>query len=294
KDLQIDHQWTLRYKQNTHGQFDMSKIKPYSNYFESNLIPNVKFAITCVQESNIYYVILSKTQHTPVSATVAIEFIAAEQIKRIVHIDRWTNYCTFDVNTENLLPDARSQAETSTRDSLCNRFKNFLTVPDLSDMTIVIDEKEIPVHRIILAVSSPVFLAMFKTDMAESVNKRIVITAIEVDIMKKVIEFMYTNVLDPIPEFNDLLSILEVADRYQIMTLKELCEEKLSENMTIDNVLKILERASLYGVPQLMETLITFMVEEKLRIVAMEEFADLYRRKPEILFEFIIRSIAIN
>ncbi|KAK0169824.1 hypothetical protein PV328_010462 [Microctonus aethiopoides] len=55
---------------------------------------------------------------------------------------------------------------------------------------------------------SPVFLAMLKAGMAESVNEQVVITDIEVDIMEKVIEFMYTGVIDPIPGFNDLEEIV--------------------------------------------------------------------------------------
>ncbi|KAK0161736.1 hypothetical protein PV327_008154 [Microctonus hyperodae] len=141
---------------------------------------------------------------------------------------------------------------------------------------------------------SPVFLAMFKADMTETMNNCIVITDIKVDIMKKVIEFMYTGVLESTLDFNDLLSVLEVADKYEIMILKELCEERLTQRITISNVLMIFERASLYGVPQLMETLISFMVEKKLEIIASEDFANLYRRKPELLFEFFIRSIAVK
>ncbi|KAK0078593.1 hypothetical protein PV325_002332 [Microctonus aethiopoides] len=308
KDIKIEHKGRLIYNGDRYGNYDFSTTKDYLNSFESNLIPDVKFEIMCyVSTSKLCYVILSKTRETPVNATIAIEFIGIQKIERIVHVDRWTNYCTFKINIGTLLQGntgsygtygitircnitwhASKKPKLQVLDSLYDRFKNFLTVPDLSDMTIVIDEKEIPVHKIVLAVYSPVFLAMFKADMTESVNKRIVVTDIEVDIMEKVIEFMYTSVIDPIPEFNDLLSILEVADKYQIMNLKELCKELLSENITIDNVLKILERASLCGVPQLMETLISFMVKEKLKIVELEDFADLYRRKPELLFKFVI------
>ncbi|KAK0161737.1 hypothetical protein PV327_008155 [Microctonus hyperodae] len=71
----------------------------------------------------------------------------------------------------------------------------------------------------------------------------------------------------------------------------KLCEERLTKSITIDNALKILERASLYGVPQLIETLISFMVDEKLEIVSLDDFEDFYRRKSELLLDFIIRSI---
>ncbi|KAK0092475.1 hypothetical protein PV326_001333 [Microctonus aethiopoides] len=319
KYVRIKHEWHFNYLRDRWGRCDTSEVKLYSIIFKSNLIPDVKFEIICCVPSNkICYVIISKTPHTPVSATIAIEFIGTEQIERIVHVDRWTNNCTLETNIENLLQDffisniyvddessniitircnimwrAFKKPEPQILDNICDRFKNFLTSPDLSDVTIVIDETEIPVHKIILAAYSSVFLAMFKADMTESVNKRIVITDIEVDIMKKVIEFMYTGGIDPIPEWNALLSILEVAEKYQIMNLKELCEEKLSQNITIDNVLKILERVSLCEVPKLMETLISFMVEKKSQIVELEDFAGLYRRKPELLFEFFI-CIAVN
>ncbi|KAK0083982.1 hypothetical protein PV325_007825 [Microctonus aethiopoides] len=317
KYIKINHEWYFDYNRNEYGGFDHpSEIKVYSNFFETNSIPDVKFEIFCCIPSNeICHVFLSKTPHTPVSATIVIKSIHTQQSER-KDVDCWSDSCTLKINfgnaIENILYDGDSSdddfhpsprirfqcsiiwrtienSEPLVLGNSCERFKNFLTSPDLSDMTIVINEKRIPVHKIILAACSPVFLAMFKADMTESLNKQVIITDIEVDIMEKVIKFMYTGVIDPIPTFNDLLSILEVADKYEIKILKELCEKNLSENRTIDNVLKILERASLYGVPQLIETLISFMVETKSQIVALEDFADLYRRKPELLFEFVIR-----
>ncbi|KAK0072548.1 hypothetical protein PV326_014358, partial [Microctonus aethiopoides] len=275
KDIEIRYQWIFNYNTDKYGNCDISEIKVHSDSFKSSLIPNVTFEITCcVSNSKTYNVILSKTPYTPVNATIAIKSASKEQIGGIVHVDRWTNNCILGINIENLLQDALNDGIKSISgryparkilfvcnitwrafekpkpqvlNNLCDRFKNFLTSPDLSDMTIVIDEKEIPVHKIILAACSPVLFAMFKADVTEPVNTRFVVTDIEVDIMEKVIEFMYTGTIYPIPEFDDLLSILEVADKYQIINLKELCEEKLSQSMTIDNVLKILERASLCG-----------------------------------------------
>ncbi|KAK0092472.1 hypothetical protein PV326_001330 [Microctonus aethiopoides] len=80
-------------------------------------------------------------------------------------------------------------------------------------MMIVIDEKEILVHKIILAAHSTVFSAMFKAGLSESKNKRIIVIDIEVDIMQKVVEFMYTETINSLPEYGDLLSILKVADK---------------------------------------------------------------------------------
>ncbi|KAK0071888.1 hypothetical protein PV326_000700, partial [Microctonus aethiopoides] len=316
EDKKINHEWQLRYNpKKLIRSFATINEMTYSCSFSSYSIPNVRFEMyCCVSVREVCYVILSKKPHTPVNATIAIECMSTNQIEQI-HVDQWTDNCIlklqcFENNQQDFdeydcddVPVVMDFQCTITLhyfgvpkpqvlDNLCDRFKNFLTTSDLSDMTIVIDEKEIKVHKIILAAYSPIFLALFKADMStESVNEKIIVTDIESDIMEKVIEFMYTGVIDPVLDFNVLLSILEVANKYEIIVLKELCEKKLSENMTINNVLKILERASLYGVPQLIETLISFMVERKSQIVALEDFADLYSRKPELLHEFFIRSI---
>ncbi|KAK0161732.1 hypothetical protein PV327_008150 [Microctonus hyperodae] len=48
------------------------------------------------------------------------------------------------------------------------------------------------------------------------------------------------------------------------------------------------------GVPQLIETVISFMVEHKSEIIKLEDFEDFYCRKPEILLEFAVRSVAAD
>ncbi|KAK0072283.1 hypothetical protein PV326_000219, partial [Microctonus aethiopoides] len=313
EEIKIIHEWQFRCNRKTHRISGASVNETtYSGSFRSNLIPNIEFEIfCCVSNNEICYVILSKKPTTPVNATIAIECMSTKQLEQI-HVNQWTDNCILKFHFEKAIRDSFHYGEFSglkfqcnitwrtfekpkpqVLDNLYDRFKNFLTTSDLSDMTIANDEKEIKVHKMILAAYSPIFLALFKADMStESVNKKIIVTVdIEDDIMEKVIEFMYTGVIEPVLDFNVLLSILEVADKYEIIVLKELCEKKLSENITIDNVLKILERASLYGVPQLIETLISFMVEGKSQIVALEGFADFYSRKPELLYEFFIRSI---
>ncbi|KAK0078591.1 hypothetical protein PV325_002330 [Microctonus aethiopoides] len=128
-------------------------------------------------------------------------------------------------------------------------------------MMIVIDEKEILVHKIILAAHSTVFSAMFKAGLSESKNKRIIVIDIEVDIMQKVVEFMYTETINSLPEYGDLLSILKVADKYEMEDFKFFCEKNLSEKITIENVLEILKENSLYGGLLLAKSVLHFMVK---------------------------------
>ncbi|KAK0169825.1 hypothetical protein PV328_010463 [Microctonus aethiopoides] len=306
KNIQIKHCWQI-------GNIEGNNTRPiyYFNSFESDSIPGVKFEIFfSIPRGNKCIAVISKKPCDPVSAIIRIQSLSTDESVQF-HVTRWINDCTLKCDFE-IRPRRNSHGRSLPLlllfqcditwhslkklqqpivSNIHGQLKNFLIAPDLSDMTIVIGEKEISVHQIILAAYSPVFSAMFKADMMESANKRIVMTDTEVEIMEKVIEFMYTGVIVPIPDYDALLSILEVADMYEIMDLKELCEQKLSEQVTLENVLYIFDRVSLFEVPHLKKALISFMAQKKLEIIELDDFAVFLRKKPDSLLEFVIRSI---
>ncbi|KAK0083983.1 hypothetical protein PV325_007826 [Microctonus aethiopoides] len=306
-DIQICHEWTVFHYIRANKWSPMDFM--YSNSFVSDLIRGVKFDIFCgMLTENECVVVLSKTPCTPVSASFKILINSIDEYEE-THVDAWINNCTLKYNYLSKTIKCPSFYHASYtfqctitwhgfKESIPNgiyaNLKNFLTSPDLSDMAIVIGEKEIPVHKVLLAAYSPVFLTMIKSDSTKSVNKRIIVTDIEDSMMKKVINFMYTGVIYPVPEMCDLLSILQVADKYEIMALKTFCERKLIEKFEVENVLEILDEASEYRVPQLMKTATSFMVENKSAIMKLEKLADLHRRKPEILLDFVVGSIAAD
>ncbi|KAK0076854.1 hypothetical protein PV325_004762 [Microctonus aethiopoides] len=300
-DIEIKHTWCLV----AAPSFTRNSVKPYSASFVDELLPDVKFYIFCsVLNDGTCKLVLSKTPCRPANATVRILLQFCDRKDKIYDypwIDDFTLECVFPSNEINFISYTYTccitwrgfnEPKRSVYGDLYSHLKNFLTVPDLSDTMIIIDEKEIPVHKIILAAYSPVFLAMFKTDMTESADKQIIITDIEVDIMQKVVEFMYTGTINPVPNYDILLSILKVADKYEIKDLKVLCEEKLSEKITVENVLEILEKSSLYGGPLLTKSVSYFMVKNKLSIIKLEDFEDFLLKKPQLLAKFIIHAIS--
>ncbi|KAK0169817.1 hypothetical protein PV328_010455 [Microctonus aethiopoides] len=307
EDINMRLKWRFSYFDRDEKAFFV-----YSNSFDTSLIADVKIEIfSGVLNLKEYFVVLSKTPYTPANATITIQSRGYDKVEHVIyqkHVNRWMDNYSFKCkfHKDSLFTDELDSVilselqcditwhgyDESERDIIYGSLEQFITAPDFSDMVIVIGEKEIPVHKIILAAYSPVFLAMFKANMTASVNKRIIVTDIEVDIMKKVIDFMYTGVIHPVPDIDVLISILEVADKYEIMTLEKLCEQKLLEKVRIGNVLEILDRTSLFRVPQLRQTITSFLVKNKSSIIGLEGFADLHNRKPELLFEFIINGIA--
>jgi hypothetical protein len=90
-----------------------------------------------------------------------------------------------------------------------------------TDVEIVVGDKTFNAHRVILATRSPVFAAMFTADMLESRTGRVVINNVQPDVFQNFLEFLYTGIL---PNGADQPELFEVADMYQVATLKDLCK----------------------------------------------------------------------
>ncbi|KAK0161735.1 hypothetical protein PV327_008153 [Microctonus hyperodae] len=287
-DIQIKHIW-----RSLHTNFGYTITKPYSASFVDELLPDVEFNIFCdIVNNNSCKIFLSKTPCKPANATVQM-LIKYHDEKDEIHEYPWLDDCTFECDFPIL--DGREQARKhdsphfisytficcitwrgfkepsqSVNQELYNHLKHSSTLPVFGDTIIVIDKKEIPVHKILLENYSTVFSEMLKAGMTKSANKRIVVTDVTVDIMEKVVEFLYTKKINPVPEYDVLLSIMKVADKYKFKDLKVLCQQKLSEKVTVENVFEIFEKNSLYGGPLLAKCVLLFMVENKSSITELE------------------------
>lgn len=112
----------------------------------------------------------------------------------------------------------------------CSResFSDFMYTRIFSDFTLAFpDGVEIPVHRLLLAKRSKVFMTMFCSDMSEKKENRAVIDDIDSPIMLEAIKFIYDNKLyTKDPEM--LIKMLYAAEKYEINELKAVCVKALT------------------------------------------------------------------
>ena len=87
-------------------------------------------------------------------------------------------------------------------------------------------EETLCAHRFILSARSPVFAAMFTSDMLESKTGRVEIKNVDVNLFKHFLKFIYTGKLETSARNLDLLAL---ADKYEIETLRELCQTATKE-----------------------------------------------------------------
>ena len=67
---------------------------------------------------------------------------------------------------------------------------------ELSDVTLVVDEREITAHRVILAACSPYFRAMFLSGFSEASEQKIHLKEVDADALQLIVDYFYTTELE--------------------------------------------------------------------------------------------------
>ncbi|KAL7303896.1 hypothetical protein TKK_0004016 [Trichogramma kaykai] len=124
----------------------------------------------------------------------------------------------------------------------------------LSDVKLLTKSgKEIPAHKILLAVASPVFMATFGRERsmpAESSRSSQAVDLSDVgeEVAVEMLRFVYTGEVDDsvASDISKTAELLEAAHRYAIEGLKDKCERMLISNLSSDNVLETLRLADVY------------------------------------------------
>ena len=93
-----------------------------------------------------------------------------------------------------------------------------------SDVVLCVGDRKFPVHRAILAARSPVFRAMFTSNMKESVAEEIQIEEIKPDVMEEILRCVYT---DQVP-VECGCDVLIAFDRFGWISLFDRCQDSVT------------------------------------------------------------------
>jgi BTB/POZ domain/MATH domain len=128
-----------------------------------------------------------------------------------------------------------------------------------------------PAHKFVLGGRSPIFAAMFKHDMKEKKVSEVEIEDMEPAVFQKMLRFIYTNDCKFSEHTEELLM---AADRYDIKDLKELCEEELKSQLTLDNALRLFLLSDAHNAGILRRNAILFINRNKRDVVKQPEWND--------------------
>ncbi|CAL8138070.1 unnamed protein product [Orchesella dallaii] len=121
----------------------------------------------------------------------------------------------------------------------------FFMSDQFSDVVLECEGQTFPAHRFLLACRSPVFHRMFSVDMKEAAEGRIVIEDMEPQAVIEMLRFMYCGNVSMLRK--DLwIQLLTASDKYDMPTLKILCENEIVKLLNPTNAIELYVTADLH------------------------------------------------
>ncbi|XP_048540244.1 BTB/POZ and MATH domain-containing protein 2-like [Triticum urartu] len=175
-------------------------------------------------------------------------------------------------------------------------FTDFLQAGEGTDVVFHVSHKTFTTHMCILAARSTVFRAAIFGPMKEgtSTTATVHIDDMDATVFKAMLGFIYSDSFPVIvADENEgalLQHLLLAADRYNLPTLRAMCEKKLREHIDVSTVTSILGLAEQHGCDGLKKACCKFLrCPDNLRaVVSTNGFDDFCRSCPTLMKDMIL------
>lgn len=181
----------------------------------------------------------------------------------------------------------KQNAVTSIENIRSQNFERLFDSKVLCDVTLSVGAQQFQAHKCVLAAQSKVFSAMFEHNMREKNENLVTIKDVDPPVMFEVLRFIYCG------KFNDnqnAADLLIAANKYELEELGYICEQKLIDNLSLDNVGETLILADRYKIDTLKKSVLQFIALH-LKEINFEKFkGDVEAYSPllaDMLKEFI-------
>ena len=147
--------------------------------------------------------------------------------------------------------------QSASRTTIKERCKSIFNQELLSDVKFVVqgsqggsESKMIPAHKFVLAISSPVFYAMFYGELAETKDS-VYICDCEYESLLELFRFIYSDEANLTPD--NVMQLMYLAKKYMLPSLADKCSIYLQEKLDVSNVFSVLPDAQKYEEKDLLD-----------------------------------------
>lgn len=98
---------------------------------------------------------------------------------------------------------------------------------------------------------------MLQANMAETLNSKVDIIDFQAEVVKGMLEYLYTGETESMPQRAP--DLLRIADKYDLPDLKKDCEETICDNLTVENAAEMLNLAHLHQAQILKKCVLDFI-----------------------------------
>lgn len=187
------------------------------------------------------------------------------------------------VDTTGLLP------KLSPLNSIKDDLRSLLQDGTLADVTIEAGGTEFKAHKAILAARSSVFHAMFEHKMEESLTSRIKIEDADKEAVKEMLTFMYT---DEAPNLSQMQhTLLSLADKYNLVKLKAMCERELYDSLATENVVDVLVLADQHNASQLKDACFRFIAGHTPEVMKLHSWNNVKLQHKDLYIELLEKAL---
>ena len=179
--------------------------------------------------------------------------------------------------------------QSTARSTIQERCKSIFNQDLLSDVKFVVrdfkggsESKNIPAHKFVLAVSSPVFCAMFYGELAETKDS-VEISDCEYESLLELFRFIYSDEANLTPD--NVMQLMYLAKKYLLPSLAEKCSAYLQENLDASNVFTVLPDVQKYEERDLLDHCWKVIEKETEEAVKSDGFVTIERSVVEEMVE---------
>lgn len=173
-------------------------------------------------------------------------------------------------------------------DTLSENFKSLYHNKDSCDTIINVVDKEFKAHRAVLMARSSVFAAMFTHETTEKKTGIVTIPDCDPDSFEEFLEFLYCGKFET-PTCYNTLQLYETSNKYNIQELKTFCSEFLIENLSVENICKVIILADRCDDAKLLSAAQSFFNKNLSKVLVTSEWECLlktnYRLANKIMIE---------
>ena len=195
-----------------------------------------------------------------------------------------TVVCLFSFTTsESEISTSHNGGGTTLSTCLANNYKTMWKKEAFADFKLICENQVFPCHKFVLASRSDVFEAMFShKDTTEALTGEAIIKSCTPQVLASFLEFLYTDQLEN-TKCLDSCELMLLADKYNVPSLKKVCEKNLGLNLNCNNAIEKLHLATLVTAPELLEITAKFVTNHFHKLYDSEDWKKMIENNPEAL-----------
>ncbi|GBM29080.1 Speckle-type POZ protein B [Araneus ventricosus] len=275
-----------------------SKVKSFLVESESASETVLKFPLIIIRNRVLSYLrdddlnllcefsLSTGTKHSEIDESSNITKEYSDLLKmRLVNLPTENSVLNPSTNEtkKNSTPDTEdaicSSESKRTPQTLKEDLKKFYLQKNHCDVTFKTGTEILEAHKSILCSRSPVFSAMFDSDMKETINKKVEIVDMDTDTLDRFLLFLYSETLEDVT-WDRATNLLYAANKYQVESLKVECSSFLLSNISEANVCEALKLSDLYQDEKLKSACQNLIFEQEARIFSSREWETLTVENP--------------